>query len=74
MKLSKLMNVVSVIVGLAGVVMFVTSLIMAYVASPSETIFGLSQSSAVVCSGILIIIAIWVQIATIYHMMLEKDK
>lgn len=35
-------------------------------------VFGITKIDALLCSGILILIAIWIQLATIYHMMLEK--
>jgi len=67
MKLSKLMHIASVITGFAGVVVFVIA-----VFGGSEAIFGITKVDTLLCSGILILIAIWAQIATIHHMMLEK--
>ena len=69
MKPSKLMHVVSVIVGLSGVIVFVRTLI----ASTENLVFGITKIGALLCVGILIFIAIWLQIATIHHMMLEKQ-
>jgi hypothetical protein len=37
-----------------------------------NVVFGITKVDALLCVGILILIAIWGQIATIHHMMLEK--
>lgn len=68
MKLSKVIHVSSVIVGFAGVVTFVASVL----GRSDYLVFGLTKSDAVVCAGIFILVVIWTQIATIHHMMLEK--
>jgi len=68
MKLSKVMHVASVIVGLAGVVTFLIA-----VFGGSGAVFGITKVDALFCSGILILIAIWGQVGTIHHMMLEKQ-
>lgn len=68
MKLSKLMHVASVIVGLTGVVSFATAI----VGGADNLVFGVTKVDALLCSGVLILIAIWLQVATIHHMMLEK--
>ena len=68
MKLSKLMHVTSVVVGLAGVVTFVSAIL----GDADNLVFGVTKVDALLCAGILILIAILVQIATIHHMMLEK--
>ena len=62
------MHVGSVIVGFAGVVVFVGTL----VGGSDNVVFGITKMDALLCAGILILIAIWIQIATIHHMMLEK--
>ncbi len=62
------MHVVSVIVGFAGVVAFIG----AVVGGGDNVVFGISKVDALICAAILILIAIWSQIATIHHMMLEK--
>jgi hypothetical protein len=67
MKLSKLMHVLSVFVGFAGVVTFSVSII-----GNPDLIFGITKMDALVCTAILLLIAIWVQLATIHHMMLER--
>ena len=66
--LSKFMHVTSVIVGLVGVVVFAGAII----GSADNLVFGITKADALACAAILILIAIWVQIATIHHMMLEK--
>ncbi len=68
MKLSKLMHVVSVIVGLAGVVTFGAAIL----GGADDLVFGISKVDTLLCAGLLLLIAIWVQIVTIHHMMLEK--
>ncbi len=68
MKLSKVLHVVSVVVGLAGVVSFVAAIL----GGADNLVFGITKVDALLCAGILILIAIWVQVATIHHMMLEK--
>ena len=68
MKLSKLMHMISVIVGLAGVIAFVATIF----GGADNLIFGITKADALLCAGILILIAIWLQVGTIHHMMLEK--
>ncbi len=67
MKLSKLLHVVSVGVGVIGVILFAVAVL-----GGSETLLGISKVDVLLCTGILILIAIWVQVATMHHMMLEK--
>lgn len=68
MKVSKLMHVLSALVGLAGVIVFICILL----AGPNSLVFGITRYDALACDAILFLIAIWSQIATIHHMMLEK--
>ncbi len=68
MKPSKLMHVVSIIVGFIGVVVFVGAIL----GGSDNLVFGITKTDALLCSAILILIAIWVQIATMHHMILEK--
>jgi len=68
MKLSKVMHVGSVMAGLIGVIVFVATL----VGGGDNLVFGITKMDALACSAILILIATWLQIATIHHMMLEK--
>ncbi len=62
------MHVVSVIVGLIGVVVFAGAIL----GGSDNLVFGITKVDALLCAGILILIAIWIQIATIHHLMLEK--
>ena len=68
MKLSKLMHIASVIVGLVGVVIFAGAIL----GGADGLVFGVTKIDALFCAGILILIAIWLAIGTIHHMMLEK--
>lgn len=68
MKFSKVMHVGSVIIGLVGVAMFVGALRV----GSDGVIYGITKLDALACVAILILIATWLQIATIHHMMLEK--
>lgn len=67
MKLSKVMHVGSVVVGIIGVVSF----LVAVFGNP-EAVFGITKMDALACSAILFLIAIWGQVGTIHHMMLEE--
>ena len=68
MKLSKLMHVGSVVVGLIGAGTFVVAIF----GGVDNLVFGVTKVDALLCAGILILIAIWLSIGTIHHMMLEK--
>ncbi len=68
MKFSKLMHVASVIIGLIGVVMFLGALTV----GSNGMIYGITKMDALACIAILILIATWLQIATIHHIMLER--
>ncbi len=62
------MHVTSVVVGFVGVILFVGAIL----GGSDNLVFGITKVDALLCTGILILIAIWLQIATIHHMMLEK--
>lgn len=68
MKLSKLLHVASVIVGFVGVVMFAGTVL----GGADNLVFGITKADALACVAILILIAIWTQIAAIHHIMLEE--
>lgn len=68
MKLSKLLHIVSVIAGFTGVILFIGAIL----GGSDNLVYGITKVDALLCSAILIIIAIWVQLATIHHMILEK--
>jgi len=67
MKLSKAIHVGSVVAGFIGVVSFLIS-----VFGNSEDVFGITKMDALMCSAVLILIAIWLAISAIHHMMFEK--
>ena len=71
MKLSKLMHVISVVTGFAGVVTFI-AIGFASFGNGEELVFGVTKIDALLCVVVLLLIATWLQIATIHHMMLEK--
>ncbi len=62
------MHVGSVIVGFVGVISFIGSLM----GGSDDLVFGITKMDALACTAILILIAIWMQIATVHHMMLER--
>lgn len=62
------MHVISVFAGFAGGVTFVGAIL----GGSDNLVFGITKADALLCSAILILIAIWIQIAVIHHMMLEK--
>jgi len=63
------MHVASVIVGIGGVVTFAGAVI----GGGDNLVFGITKVDALLCAGILILIATWLQVGTIHHMMLEKQ-
>ena len=66
MKISKILHVISVIVGVASIV---TALVA--VAAGSAGIWGLTKEHILLCSGLLMLIAIWLAVSTVHHVMLE---
>ncbi|MBI4038742.1 hypothetical protein HY384_02170 [Candidatus Daviesbacteria bacterium] len=68
MKPSKLMHIASIIVGFVGIISFASAIL----GGSDNLVFGITKTDALLCSAILILIAIWTQIATIHHIMLEK--
>ena len=68
MKFSKLMHVASVIVGFVGVITFAAAVL----GGADNLVFGVTKADALACAAILILIATWLQIATIHHIILEK--
>ena len=68
MKLSKLLHVGSVIAGLIGVATFAGALI----GGGDNLVFGVTKIDALLCSAILILMAIWFVLGAVHHMMLEK--
>ena len=68
MKLSKIMHVVSVVVGFIAVITFLGALL----GGADNSVFGITKEDALLCTGILVLFAIWGQVGAIHHMMLEK--
>lgn len=68
MKLSKIMHVASVIVGAIAVVTFLGAIF----GGADNNVFGITKVDALICTGILVLFAIWGQVGAIHHMMLEK--
>ncbi len=68
MKLSKVLHIGSIIVGLIGVITFIGTLI----GGGDNLVFGVTKMDGLTCAAILILIATWLQVGTIHHMMLEK--
>ncbi len=69
MKLSQLLHVISIFMGLVGVAMSAFAVLV----WPSGTVwFSMTREIMLLCAITSLLTAIWVQIATIHHMMLEK--
>ncbi|MBI5457016.1 hypothetical protein HY969_04745 [Candidatus Kaiserbacteria bacterium] len=68
MKLSKILHVGSVVAGVAGVVTFTGTLI----GGADDQVFGVTKIDALLCAGILILMAIWFVLGAVHHVMLEK--
>ena len=71
MKLSKVLHVLSVLTGVAGVISFAATAV-ASLAGTGERVFGVTKIDALLCVVVLLLLAIWLQLATMHHMMLEK--
>ena len=67
MKLSKIIHVLNVLVGFAGIV---TALVGA--AAGDGRILGFTREHILFCSGLLMLMAIWLAVNTVHHVMLEK--
>jgi hypothetical protein len=68
MKLSKVFHVLSIIAGFLGII----ALLGAWYASKNSSAFGMSEAHLFNDAMVLILIAIWIQLATIHHMKLEE--
>ncbi|MGB3921791.1 MAG: hypothetical protein WBL19_00710 [Minisyncoccia bacterium] len=69
MKISKVLHVLSVLAGTLGVVM---SAIAVFFWPADAVLFGVTRQIMLLCSITTLLAAIWLQIATIHHVMLEK--
>ncbi len=68
MKLSKIFHVIGAITGWVGV----TALLGAWNAGANGTTFGFNQPHLFMDATVLVLIAIWMQLATMHHMKLEE--
>jgi len=69
MKLSKLLHVISVVFGIIGIAMW----FFAFLFWPSGSVWwGVTREFMMTCAITSFLAAIWLQVATIHHMMLEK--
>jgi hypothetical protein len=69
MKISKLLHVLSVLLGLTGIVMWT----LAIFAWPAGAVwFGLTRELMLMCAGLSLLTAIWLVIGVLHHIMLEK--
>ena len=69
MKLSKLFHVISVILGVIGLAMSAVAVLFW---SAGVVWFGMTRDVMLMCAVTSLLGAIWLQIATIHHIMLEK--
>ncbi|MBI4592415.1 hypothetical protein HY733_03145 [Candidatus Uhrbacteria bacterium] len=70
MKFSQLLHVFSVAFGLIGIGMSAFAVLV----WPTDVIwFGMTREIMLLCSITSLLAAIWIQAATIHHMMLEKN-
>ena len=67
MKLSKIIHILNVLLGFAGVI----TAIFAVVGSDG-LVRGLTREHLLLCSGLLMLIAIWLAVNTVHHVMLEN--
>ena len=69
MKLSKLFHVLSVLLGLTGVVMWTVAIL----AWPAGVVrFGVTREMMLLCAIISLLTAIWLVIGAMHHITLEK--
>lgn len=68
MKLSKVLHVVSVMIGFLGML----ALIGAWYASKQGLVLGMDETHLFKDATVLVLIAIWLQLGTIHHMKLEE--
>ena len=69
MKLSKFFHVISVVFGLIGLAMSAVAVLFW---SAGVVWFGMTRDVMLMCSITFLLAAIWLQIATNHHIMLEK--
>ena len=69
MKLSKLFHLLSVLLGLTGVVMWIV-VILAW--PPGAVRFGVTREMMLLCAILSLLTAIWLVIGAMHHVALEK--
>jgi hypothetical protein len=69
MKISKTLHILSVVAGFAGII----SAIVGATMSASALVWGITREHWLLCSGLLMLIAIWLELGTMHHIMLEKN-
>ena len=67
MKLSKIMHILNVLVGFAGVATAIVGVLMG-----TGLLWGLNREHFRLCSALLMLIAIWLAVKTVHHVMIEK--
>ena len=67
MKISKVLHIIGVVVGFSGIVAALVGAV-----AGSSLIWGLTREHILFCSGLLMLIAIWLSVSTIHHVMLEN--
>ena len=67
MKLSKIIHILNVVVGFAGVVTAIAGVL-----TNNSLVWGLTREHLLLCSGVLMLIAIWLAVNTVHHVMLEE--
>lgn len=70
MKLSHILHIAGIIVGFAGIITALAGI----VAGAESLVWGLTREHLFLCSGLLMLIAIWISVSTIHHVMLEKER
>ncbi len=69
MKLSKLLHIISVVMGLIGIAMSAFAVLV----WPAGAVwFGMTREIMLLCAITSLLAATWIQIAVIHHMMLER--
>lgn len=69
MKFSQLLHVASIGLGAAGIV----TALAGVQAGSAGTVWNLSREHLFLCSGLLMLIAIWTVVGAIHHLLLEKQ-
>lgn len=61
------MHILNVLVGFAGIVTATVAVL-----GSDGIVRGLTREHLLLCSGVLMLIAIWLAVNTVHHVMLEK--